>query len=125
MEFRPHVMTWTPRAESTFEPGTNFEIPGIPLAPKAVECRFHLGGIKEFRNEDNVATLQKGSIRMDAYSELPGVGEPVKIYEVSLLLTGGSVVTVTGDIVNIIGTVHFEGRIMDVYRGQLTYRADV
>lgn len=125
MEFRPHIMTWHLPGTSTTEPGTGYEIPGVPGITKAVECRFYLGGIKEFKNEDNTVVQQRGKIRVDAGSELPEARQIVKIYEVSSLEVGGSVVTVNGETVFVTGPVHFEGRIMDIYRGQLTWRLDV
>lgn len=125
LSFRPHIMTWNLPGESTTEPGTGYEIPGVPGITKAVECRFYLGGIKEFKNEDNAVVRQKGKIRVDAGSELPILGQTVKVYEVSALQSGGSVVTVNGETVFISGPVHFTGRIMDIYRGQLTWRLDV
>jgi hypothetical protein len=125
MEFRPHIMTWNLPGESTTEPGTGYEIPGVPGITKAVECRFYLGGLKEFKNEDNKVVQQKGKIRVDAGSELPLVGSKVKVYEVAELLSGDSVLTVNGATIFVTGPVHFEGRIMDIYRGQLTWRLDV
>lgn len=124
MDFRPHIMTWTP-IESATEPGTGYEIPGVPGNPIAVLCRFYLGGIKEFRNEDNSVIRQKGRIRLDAGSHMPKVGEPVKVYETEPITIGGNILVVGGQQVQVSSIVHFEGRIMDVFRGQLSWRCDV
>ena len=101
LDFRPHIMTWTTRGESTTDPDTGYEIPGVPGETKSVPCRFHLGGIKEFRNEDNTVVQQKGRIRIDVGIEIPEIGQTV----------------------NVIG--HFQGVIRDVFKGQLSWRLDV
>lgn len=94
-------MTWTPMSPSTTESGTGYEIPGIPLPQKSVACRFHLGGIKTFRNEDNAVVNQIGRIRVDLDSEMPNVGQ--------LVIIQG----------------HFKGVIKGIFRGQLSWRLDV
>lgn len=68
---------------------------------KSVECHWHLGGTKEFRNEDNTVSKQLGRIRLDVGSELPEVGQMVEIEE------------------------HFKGIVRDIYKGQLSWRIDV
>lgn len=98
-------MVWVPAGQSTFEPGTEYEIPGTPGDPISIPCRFHLGGVKEFSNEDNKVVRQKGTIRCDAGVQLPDPGQLVKVVDGAI--------------------VHFEGRIMDVFRGQLSHRLDV
>jgi len=77
LNFRPHIMTWTIYGEPAIEPETGYEIPGEPIGQKTVACRFHLGGIKEFRNEDSNSVQQKGRIRIDAGIEVPKVGDTV------------------------------------------------
>lgn len=105
MEFRPHIMIWTPMSPSTIEPGTGYEIPGVPGEPIEVPCGYHDGGVKEFKNEDNKVVLQKGFIRLDVGSDLPDLFYPIKIY-------GGTELV-------------FEGKVMNIFRGQLTWRIDV
>ncbi|MCY1535763.1 hypothetical protein D9M68_711820 [compost metagenome] len=68
---------------------------------KSVKCHWHLGGTKEFKNEDNTVVKQIGRIRIDADSDLPEVGQKVEV----------------------VG--HFEGIVRDVYKGQLSWRIDV
>ena len=125
MDFRPHILTWTPLSPSTTEPGTGYEILGVPAEKIAVLCRFHLGGTKEYRNEDNAVILQKGSIRVDDGAALPPVNWPIQIYETEPVTIGGNVIMVDGEEVQIKRHVHFEGRVLDIFRGQLTWRLDV
>lgn len=106
----PHIMTWIPMGESTTEPGTGYEIPGVPGVPKAVACRFHLGGTKTFRNEDNTVVNQVGRIRVEVGSEMPPLRHLVSVTEV----------TESGEEIE-----HFKGRIQDIYHGQLKWRLDV
>jgi hypothetical protein len=95
-------MNWitagTPGGE---DPVTGYPLPGTPGEARSVACRFHLGGVKVFKNEDNSVTNQVGRIRLDAGVELPEVG---------------TIVEVAGQ---------FTGPVKDVYRGQLSYRIDV
>lgn len=105
MEFRPHIMKWTPMSPSTIEAGTGYEIPGVPGEPIEVPCGYHDGGVKEFKNEDNKVVLQKGFIRLDVGSGLPDLFHPIKIYSGTELV--------------------FEGKVMNIFRGQLTQRIDV
>lgn len=111
MDFRPHIMTWTPMSPSAIEPGTGNEIPGSPGDPVAVVCRFHLGGTKMFRNEDSTEVQQKGKIRLDAGTRLPEVGVEIVVMDIFNPLKQQA--------------THFKGRVMDVYRGQESYRIDV
>jgi hypothetical protein len=102
VEFRPHILEWTTASsEPAQDPLTGYPIPGTPGEARSVPCRFHLGGTKEFRNEDNTVVKQIGRIRVDEGSEMPVVGQ---------------VVTVPG---------HFTGQVKDVYKGQLSWRIDV
>lgn len=107
VDFRPHIMSWTAMSPSTTEPGTGYEIPGVPGEPKAVACRYYDLGSKgkELRNEDNKVVLQKGKIRLDVGSEMPDQFQQISVTD------GGSVI--------------FEGRAMNIYRGQKTWRIDV
>ena len=95
---------------STTEPGTGYEIPGIPLPPKSVACRFHLENIKEFKGEGGKTINQIGQIRVDIGSAMPILNQQVKITEA----------TESGSVID-----HFQGVIMDIYHGQLTWRLDV
>ena len=96
--------------ESTIEPGTGYEIPGVSGLPKSVACRFHLGGTKIFRNEDNTVINQVGMIRVEVGSEMPPLRHLVLVTEVAE----------SGEVIE-----HFKGRIQDIYRGQLKWRLDV
>jgi hypothetical protein len=111
MEFRPHIMIWVPRNPSTTEPGTGNEIPGAPGEPIAVPCRFYLGGTKVWRNEDSSEVQQQGKIRLDVDSPLPKHGQEVTVMEAYDPLKPT--------------VVHFTGKIMDSFKGQLTWRLDV
>jgi hypothetical protein len=111
LDFRPHIMLWTPTNPSTTEPGTGNEIPGAPGETIAVPCRFYLGGTKVFKNEDSTDVQQKGKIRLDAGVKLPAVGVEITVTDVYDPLKPE--------------VIHFQGRVMDVYRGQLSYRIDV
>lgn len=108
MEFRPHIMTWTPMGESTLQPGTGYEIPGIPGEPISVPCRFHLGGSKTFKNEDSTEINQIGRIRLDAGGNMPKVRQII------------TVVDATDDSI-----IHFTGPVMETYHGQETWRVEV
>ena len=125
MELRPHIMTWTIKAGSIKDPVTHYLTPGIPGTPVYVLCRFHLGGIKEFMNQDNKTVIQKGKIRLDPGTELPPVGQRVKIFETQPVEVGGSAIVIDGVPVFTSGIVHFEGEVLDIYRGQLSFRIDV
>lgn len=105
MEFRPHIMKWTPMSPSSKEPGTGYEIPGVPGEPIEVPCGYHDGGIKEFKNEDNKVIIQKGIIRLDVGSAMPDLYHPVKVFGNTGLV--------------------FDGKVMNIFRGQLTWRIDV
>ena len=107
MDFRPHIMTWqTKGTDPVYEDGTGYEIsPGIPGETISIPCRFYLGGVKLLKNEDNEVTNQIGKIRVDVDSRLPELQGLVSVTEGEL--------------------VHFEGRIKDIYHGQLTWRLDV
>lgn len=88
------------------EPGgvdatTGYPIPGTPGEARSVPCRFYLGGIKEFKNEDNSVSKQVGRIRLNVNSPMPVIGQ---------------VIDIPG---------HFNGQVRDIYRGQLTWRIDV
>ena len=107
------------------EQGTGYEIPGVPEKKIAVMCRFHLNGTQEYRNEDNAVILQKGSIRVAAGDPLPPLKWPVQVYETEPVTIGGNILTIGGQQVQIKSHVHFEGRILDIFRGQLTSRLDV
>nr|MBB6149486.1 hypothetical protein [Mucilaginibacter sp. SP1R1] len=95
-------MNWvTAGGAVTVDPLTGYPIPGAPGVAKSVPCRFHLGGVKIFKNQDNTTINQVGRIRLDAGVELPQVGQ----------------------IIDIPG--QFNGKVQDIYRGQLSYRIDV
>jgi hypothetical protein len=101
VDFRPHILTWAIMGESTFEPGTGYEIPGQTGEAVSIPCRFHLGGIKEFRNEDNTVVKQIGRIRVDKGSQMPVIGQTIDV------------------------PGHFNGQVRDIYKGQLSWRIDV
>lgn len=102
VDTRPHVMNWTtPGTPGGVDNTTGYPIPGTPGSAMSTPCRFHLGGIKQFKNEDNSVVNQVGRIRLDVGSELP----------------------VVGTIIEVVG--QFKGPVKDVYRGQLSYRIDV
>lgn len=102
VDTRPHIMNWTTAGgETTADPVTGYPIEGTPGTAMSTPCRFHLGGVRVFRNQDNVQVNQIGRIRLDVGVELPSVG---------------SMVEVVGQ---------FVGKVQDVYRGQLSYRIDV
>lgn len=95
-------MTFTSEGTpATTDPVTGYPIPGTPGEARSVPCRFYLGGIKEFKNEDNTVTRQVGRIRLDAGSDMPLIGQ---------------VIDIPGQ---------FNGQVRDIYRGQLTWRIDV
>lgn len=80
MERRPHTLNWkTPDGESTIDPVTGYPVPGTPGLVKSVPCRFHLGGIKVFKNEDSTEVNQVGTIRVDIGSDMPEVGQIVDV----------------------------------------------
>jgi hypothetical protein len=95
-------MNWeTAGTPGGIDDSTGYPLPGIPGQPMSVPCRFHLGGVKVFKNEDSTVVNQIGSVRLDAGIELPEVGS----------------------IIEIVG--QFTGPVKDVYRGQLSSRIDV
>jgi hypothetical protein len=99
---RPHIMNWTTAGTPGGEdPNTGYPLPRTPGEAKSIPCHFHLGGIKEFKNEDNSVTRQIGRIRLDPGSELPLVGQTLDI------------------------PGHFTGIARDIYKGQLSWRIDV
>jgi hypothetical protein len=83
------------------DPATGYPLPGTPGVKVSIPCRFHLGGVKQFKNQDNTVVNQVGTIRCDAGVALPEVGQ----------------------LIEVVG--QFKGPVKDVYRGQLTYRIDV
>jgi hypothetical protein len=102
MVTRPHILNWTTAGTAGGEdPTTGYPIEGIPGAPMEVPCRFHLGGIKVLKNQDNTEVAQVGTIRLDAAVELPQVGAQIEVPN------------------------HYKGTVKDVYRGQLSSRIDV
>lgn len=102
MVTRPHILKWTTAGTAGGEdPITGYPIEGLSGEEMSVPCRFHLGGVKVFKNQDNIEVAQVGSIRVDAGVDLPEVG---------------AVIEVVG---------HFAGQVKDVYRGQLSNRIDV
>ncbi|WPU91796.1 hypothetical protein SNE25_20985 [Mucilaginibacter sabulilitoris] len=95
-------MNWvTAGTPGGIDENTGYPIEGQPGESRSLPCRFHLGGVKVFKNQDNTEVNQIGRIRLDAGVELPEVGAEI---------------TVPGQ---------FSGKVMDVYRGQLSYRIDV
>ncbi len=101
VDFRPHIMTWTTPDGEPSEDENGYPVPGSPGEIKEIPCHWHLGGNKEYRNEDNRITRQKGRIRIDVGVEMPEVGQEVEV----------------------VG--HFKGEVKDIYRGQLSWRIDV
>jgi hypothetical protein len=83
------------------DPATGFPIEGLSGIGVQIPCRFHLGGVKVFKNQDNTEVAQVGTIRLDTGVELPEVGAQIEV------------------------PGHFAGQVKDVYRGQLSYRIDV
>ncbi|MBB6109715.1 hypothetical protein SAMN05421821_105133 [Mucilaginibacter lappiensis] len=95
-------MNWTtPDTPGGTDDETGYPLPGIPGIAKSVPCRFHLGGVKVFKNKDNTTVNQTGQIRLDAGVDLPEVGDQIEV----------------------VG--QFKGKVQDVYRGQLSHRIDV
>jgi hypothetical protein len=102
VETRPHVLIWTTAGTAGGEdPESGYPIEGLSGVEMEVPCRFHLGGVRIFRNQDNIEVAQVGTIRLDSGVELPEVG---------------AVIEVLG---------HYKGKVKDVYRGQLSSRIDV
>lgn len=98
---RPHTLKWRTKDGPVGESPEGYPIPGIPGQPMVTPCRFHLGGNKEYKNEDSTIVNQIGTIRVDAEQEIP---------------EAGMFVVVEG---------HFQGIIKAVYRGQLSHRIEV
>ena len=94
-------MTWTAAGETVEDPETGYPMPGGTGEAKAVPCRFHLGGIKVFKNQDSTESNQVGTIRVDAGSDTPMVNQ----------------------IIDIPG--QFNGPVRQIYHGQLTWRLEV
>jgi hypothetical protein len=99
---RPHILKWTTAGTPGGEdPVTGYPLPPTPGVDMQVPCRFYLGGVKQFKNQDNTVVNQIGRIRLDAGVELPAIGDMIEI------------------------PGQFTGKVQDVYRGQLSYRIDV
>jgi hypothetical protein len=79
LDFRPHIMLWTAKGISSTDPATGWETPDALGIEHAVPCRFHAGGIKEFKNEDNSVVQQKGRIRINSGVATPDVGQAVTV----------------------------------------------
>lgn len=101
VEFRPHILKWSTPAGEPGDDENGYPTPGTPGSVVQMPCRWHLGGNKEYRNEDNGVTMQKGRIRIDKGVELPEVGQEVEVLG------------------------HFKGVVKDIYRGQISWRIDV
>jgi hypothetical protein len=99
----PHVLHWTtPAGESTEDPGTGYTIPGAPGENKQTPCRYEMDSSKEFKNEDNTTTQQKGKIFIPDGSEYPSRGSNVRV-EPNM----------------------FAGQIRDIYTGKLGIKLEV
>lgn len=107
---RPHVMIWsTPAGEATFDPITEYPIPGTPGSEQITPCRFHdsMGRGKVYKNEDSTESVQVGTIRLDAGVDLP---------------SKGSMVVVKDEDERVI----YEGTVKEVpYRGTMSSRVEV
>lgn len=102
MVTRPHTLIWTTAGTAGGEdPQTGYPIEGLSGEEKSVPCRFHLGGVKVFKNQDSSEVAQVGSIRVDAGVDLPEVGAMIEV------------------------PGYYKGTVKDVYRGQLSHRIDV
>lgn len=109
VSLRPHVLRWTTPDGPPAQDDNGYDIPGEPGTSKEVPCRFHSGGgqlvVKTFLLDDGTTTQQKGTIRLDAGVELPDRSQQIEVVDGS--------------------TVVFSGKVMDVFRGQLSHRIDV
>jgi hypothetical protein len=95
-------MNWTTAGTAGGEDDTTgYPLPGTPGESVSVPCRFHLGGIRVFKNQDNSEVNQIGRIRVDVGSDMPLIGQRVDV------------------------PGQFNGVIRDIYRGQLSWRLDV
>lgn len=101
LDFRPHTMIWRTKDGPSGETPEGYPLPGIPGIVIETPCRFHLGGNKEFKNEDSNIVKQVGTIRLDPSVELPEEGMSINIPD------------------------YFSGIVRGVFKGQLSSRIEV
>lgn len=104
MDLRPHIVTWTLPGAGPTEDENGMPLPDSGTVMTA-KCRFHPESKKQMKNEANDAVMQSGRIRFNTGSEMPDVYTHVTVKD--------------GD------RVIFEGKVLEVYRGQKGYRCDV
>lgn len=101
MVTRPHILIWQSGTSGGIDLNTGYALPDVPGVQMQIECRYKLKTSRTYMLDDGTTVEQNGSIRLDVGVELPQLGQEVEV------------------------PGYFKGKVMDIYRGQLSYRVDV